>query len=75
MKIGKTYSIHKGKEGEHIVFFTLDELSPIQKIEFITQRLYDLIPNKENKDMIPASNIYMPFLVSKKYLNVDNYIH
>ena len=68
VKVGQTYHRTMGKEGEQIVYFTLDGLTPSQKIYFLTKRYYDLIPNKETKKIVLLPKIYMPIFVSKKYL-------
>jgi hypothetical protein len=68
VRVGQTYYITTGKEREQIVYFTLDGLTPVQKIYFLTKRYYDLIPNKETKKIVLLPEIYMPVLVSKKYL-------
>ena len=71
--IGKAYSKAVGFEGEGILYFTLDGLTPAQKIDFIDTRIYQRIPHKELMKIKRTSSIYMPFVISKKYLRAVNY--
>jgi len=72
VKVGKKYVEHIGEEGENIIYFTLDGLTPEQKLNFIHTRSEQLIPNKEDKKIMAPPLIYMPFLVAKKRLNAYN---
>lgn len=68
VKINVLYTENVGKEGEHIEYLTLEGLTALQKIKFIDERVWNLIPNKELKDFGKVYTIYFPTLVAMKYL-------
>ena len=72
VKIGKSYYITVGDEGEYIAYYTLDGLSQTQKINFIDQRVYSYDPfsNRETKSIGKISQIFVPIWVSKKHLRI-----
>jgi hypothetical protein len=60
VKIGKVYVESYGDEGEHVCYFTLSSLTGKQKVEFISKRLCDLIPNGETKK---TTVLLMPYWI------------
>lgn len=75
-KIGKIYFKSLAKEGEIAFYFTLDNLTQVQKIDFLNQmssRQWSLNPNAKNKDYHMGDRIFMPFLISKRGLKEYNY--
>lgn len=68
IKIGMRYDRSEGKEGEHTDYLTLEGLTPLQKIKFIDERRWSLIPNKQLKSFGIAYTIYMPVVIAKKYV-------
>lgn len=65
VSIGDIYTRYYGLEGEHTVFYTLNKLADINKLDFIKDREFFLIPNRENKDMVIPSKIYIPVRMDK----------
>ncbi|MDB5032189.1 hypothetical protein [Mucilaginibacter sp.] len=74
VKIGKSYIKKMGKEGESIIYFTLNGLTPTQKIEFADKRIHDLTLQeqlifKEQLIRIARSPpFHFPFAIEKKGL-------
>lgn len=51
-KVGKVYEKSYGDEGEHECYYTLSGLTGKQKVEFISKRLNDLLPDIVTKKTI-----------------------
>lgn len=65
LKIEKTFSQHIKKD-EYIYFYTLYNLNLINKLEFILEKSYDLMPDKHSKKITPPKGIYYPCSISLK---------
>ncbi len=63
VKIGDTYSQNNGKEGEHSIYYTLSGLTSLQRLNFILEKDYQRIVNKETKDIQFSARIFTPHFV------------
>lgn len=63
VKLKKYYTQSFGDEGEHAVYFTLQNLTGIQKLEFISSRRKQLISENEFLEYDMTSHFYTPFWI------------
>ncbi|WP_454060282.1 hypothetical protein [Elizabethkingia ursingii] len=63
VKIKDTYSQNNGKEGEHATYYTLSGLTSLQRLNFILEKDYQRIVNKETKDIQFSARIFTPHFV------------
>lgn len=68
IKIRDAYTRSIGKEGESVSYLTLEGLPPQEKIKFMKERWWSLVPNKHWKDFVEMSFIYIPIVVGKEGL-------
>ncbi len=65
LKIGKIY-LENIDNNENVFYYCLNSLNSKNKLKFILQRKYDLIPNKHLKKISPPKEIYFPELITTK---------
>jgi len=68
--IGDVYKEIRGKESEHILYFTLSTLDMQQKLLFLQEIQSCYFPIKKTKDIKIDSQIFTPFLVRKEGLRL-----
>ena len=71
VKIGDVYKKITGKEGEHILYFTLSTLNTEQKLLFLQEVQSCYFLTKKTKDIKIASQVFIPFLVHKEGLKLQ----
>ena len=68
VKIGKTYGVRFGDEGEGTDYLTLSGLNQTQKLQFLYERSNSLSSDESEKNRLTALNVYMPYWMSIKDL-------
>lgn len=63
VKIGEVYRKAMGKEGEHMFYYPLKDLTNELKLKFILERNYFRMINRERKDITVKPMIYTPKIV------------
>ncbi|QJB42407.1 hypothetical protein HF324_32985 [Chitinophaga oryzae] len=57
-----TYRQQQGKEGEHTDYYTLPDLTPNQRLDFILMKRSQWIVNKEKKKITFSPQVFTPWL-------------
>lgn len=67
-KLGDVYKKITGKEGEHILYFTLSNLNTKQKLNFLQEIRHIYVEKKNRKSIEISPQIFMPSSIQKEGL-------
>jgi len=70
-KIEGTYKKITGKEGEHILYFTLSNLSKEQKLAFLKEVPYALFKNSSRTNTVASPQLFFPKAIKKEGLQLQ----
>lgn len=70
VKLGEIYKRITGKEGEHILYFTLSSLTTVQKLRFLQQIRSVYRKSTSKKDKETTSQIFIPKSIRKNGLQL-----